>query len=133
MGLRETQAADVFITQRWIQNRVWLLCVYHGFLRSYSERPDLTFGYSVFIAKSTLQLRRSLKLSSMEAHGIEFSEKLYNTAVSATDILCNIISPYGTGMAPLAKFTDSIPTTQFKAHLHSLQIPSSKIATWATQ
>lgn len=72
MGLRETQAADVFITQRWIQNRVWLLCLNHGFLRSHSERPDLTFGYAVSIAESTLQLCRSLKLSSMEAHGIGF-------------------------------------------------------------
>jgi hypothetical protein len=72
MGLRETQAADVFITQRWIQNRVWLLCLNHGILRSHSERPDLTFGYAVSVAESTLQLCRSLKLSSMEAHGIGF-------------------------------------------------------------
>ncbi|KAI9041475.1 fungal specific transcription factor domain-containing protein [Aspergillus affinis] len=109
MGLRETQAADVFITQQWIQNRVWLLCLNHGFLRSHSERPDLTFGYPVSIAKSALQLCRSLKLSSMEAHGIGY--KLYDIAVSATDILCNINPPYGTGMAPLGNFTDSIPTT----------------------
>ncbi|KAJ5397300.1 hypothetical protein N7509_005413 [Penicillium cosmopolitanum] len=158
MGLRETQAADVFITQRWIQNRVWLLCLNHGFLRSHSERPDLTFGYAVSVAESTLQLCRSLKLSSMEAHGIGFTEKLYDIAVSATDILCNINPPYGTGMAPLGNFTDSIPTTsnpqtlaedfllllhsfrggnhpfleKYKAHLQSLQIPSGKVA-WATQ
>lgn len=159
MGLRETQAADVFITQRWIQNRVWLLCLNHGFLRSHSERPDLTFGYAVSVAESTLQLCRSLKLSSMEAHGIGFTEKLYDIAVSATDILCNINPPYGTGMAPLGNgnFTDSIPTTsnpqtladdfllllssfrggnhpfleKYKAHLHSLQIPSGKV--WPSQ
>lgn len=87
------------------------------------------------------------------------TEKLYDIAVSATDILCNINPPYGTGMVPLGNFTDSIPTTsnpqsladdfllllnsfrggnhpfleKYKAHLHSLQIPSSKVATWATQ
>jgi hypothetical protein len=32
MGLRETQAADVFITQKWLQNRVWLLSSTHGLL-----------------------------------------------------------------------------------------------------
>jgi hypothetical protein len=70
MGLRETQAADVFITQKWLQNRVWLLSSTHGLLSAHSERPELTFGYAVAIAESTLQLCQSLRLSSMEAHGI---------------------------------------------------------------
>jgi hypothetical protein len=72
MGLRETQAADVFITQKWVQNRVWLLCLNHGLLRTQSDRPELTFGFAVTIAESTIQLCRSLRLSSMEAHGIGF-------------------------------------------------------------
>ncbi|KAJ5352328.1 hypothetical protein N7452_001302 [Penicillium brevicompactum] len=70
MGLRETQAADVFITQKWLQNRVWLLSSTHNLLSAHSERPELTFGYAVSIAESTLQLCQSLRLSSMEAHGI---------------------------------------------------------------
>lgn len=72
MGLRETQAADVFITQKWVQNRVWLLCLNHGLLKAQSGRPELMFGYAVSVAESTLQLCRSLRLSSMEAHGIGF-------------------------------------------------------------
>lgn len=70
MGLRETQAADVFITQKWLQNRVWLLCSTHGLLGAHSERPELSFHYPVSVAESTLQLCVSLRLSSMEAHGI---------------------------------------------------------------
>jgi hypothetical protein len=70
MGLRETQAADVFITQKWLQNRVWLLSSTHGLLSIHSERPEMTFGYAVTVAESTLQLCQSLRLSSMEAHGI---------------------------------------------------------------
>lgn len=70
MGLRETQAADVFVTQKWLQNRVWLLCLNHGLLRTHSERPELTFGYAVSVAESTIRLCRSLRLSSLEAHGI---------------------------------------------------------------
>ena len=70
MGLRETQAADVFITQKWLQNRVWLLSSTHGLLSVHSERPEMTFEYAVTVAESTLRLCQSLRLSSMEAHGI---------------------------------------------------------------
>jgi hypothetical protein len=77
IGLRETQAADVFVTQKWLQNRVWLLCLNHGLLRTHSERPELTFGYAVSIAESTLQLCRSLRLSSLEAHGIGHVSRLH--------------------------------------------------------
>lgn len=72
MGLRETQAADVFITQKWVHNRIWLLCLYHGLLRPHTDRPELTFSYAVNVAESALQTCRSLRLSSMEAHGIGF-------------------------------------------------------------
>jgi hypothetical protein len=70
MGLRETQAADVFITQKWLQNRVWLLSSTHGLLSAHAEQPELSYGYAVSVAESTLQLCQSLRLSSMEAHGI---------------------------------------------------------------
>lgn len=87
MGLRETQAADVFITQKWVQNRVWVLCLNHGLLRAQSNRPELTFSYALSIAESTLQLCRSLRLSSMEAHGIGFvcapTSRLSQTSIVA--------------------------------------------------
>ncbi|KAJ5246909.1 hypothetical protein N7468_001892 [Penicillium chermesinum] len=149
MGLRETQAADVFITQKWVHNRVWLLCLNHGILRSHSDRPELTFGYAVTVAESALQICRSLRLSSMEAHGIGFTEKIYDIAVGATDILCNISPPYGNGVTPLGNFTEALSSTstpqamaedflllmssfrggshpfleKYKAHLRSLHIP----------
>ncbi|KAJ5628399.1 Transcription factorfungi [Penicillium lividum] len=157
IGLRETQAADIFITQKWIHNRVWLLCLNHGLLRANPERPEMSFSYSVTIAESALQTCRSLRLSSMEAHGIGLTEKLYDIAVGATDILCNISPPYGTGMTPLGAYPESIsPTTtpqslaedflllmrsfrggnhpfleKYQAHLHSLHIPTGKASGWA--
>ncbi|KAJ5166481.1 uncharacterized protein N7482_005262, partial [Penicillium canariense] len=149
IGLRETQAADVYTTQKWIQNRVWLLCLNHGLLRTQSERPELTFGFAVSVAESTLQLCRSLRLSSMEAHGIGYTEKLYDIAMGATDILCNISPPFGMGMTQLGNLSKSLPTTstpqsmaesflllfssfrggnhpfleKYRAHLRALQIP----------
>ncbi|KAJ5204028.1 uncharacterized protein N7498_004907 [Penicillium cinerascens] len=155
IGLRETQAADVFVTQKWLQNRVWLSCLNHGLLRTHSERPELTFGYAVSIAESTLQLCRSLRLSSLEAHGIGHTEKMYDIAVTATDILCNISPPFGTGMTPLGNFSETTSATstpqslaedfvlllssfrggnhpfleKYKTHLRSLRIPGS----WSQQ
>ncbi|KAJ5279922.1 hypothetical protein N7478_005294 [Penicillium angulare] len=158
IGLRETQAADVFITQKWIHNRIWLLCLYHGLLRAHAERPEMTFGYAVTIAESTLQTCQSLRLSSMEAHGIGFTEKLYDVAIGAIDILCNINPPFGTGMTPLGAYPESVPTTstpqslaedflllmrsfrggnhpyleKLLAHLQALHVPAPKV-TWAQQ
>ncbi|KAJ5205593.1 Transcription factor [Penicillium cf. griseofulvum] len=159
MGLRETQAADVFITQKWLQNRVWLLSSTHGLLSAHSEQPELSFGYAVSVAESTLQLCRSLRLSSMEAHGIGLTEKLYDIAICATNILCNTSSPYGAPLNMPVNFPERIPPTstctaqslsddflllmtsfrggnhpyleKYRAHLRSLQIMEPKAPEWA--
>ncbi|KAK4869687.1 hypothetical protein LT330_006069 [Penicillium expansum] len=158
MGLRETQAADVFITQKWLQNRVWLLSSTHGLLSAHSEHPELTFGYAVSIAETTLQLCQSLRLSSMEAHGIGLTEKLYDIAICATNILCNTSPSYGVGLNMPVNFTERIPSTttstpqslaedflllmtsfrggnhpyleKYRAHLRSLQIMEAKAPEW---
>ena len=71
IGLSETQRADVFITQKWLQNRIWVLSSTHGLL---SAKPGcdkhLRFEYATSIAQSTLEICQSLRLSAMEAHGI---------------------------------------------------------------
>ncbi|KAJ5972690.1 uncharacterized protein N7479_002608 [Penicillium vulpinum] len=161
MGLRETQAADVFITQKWLQNRVWLLTSTHGLLSAHSEQPELSFGYAVSIAESTLQLCQSLRLSSMEAHGIGLTEKLYDIAICATNVLCNTSSAYGGSMNMPANFTERIPSSatatpqslaedflllmtsfrggnhpyleKYRAHLRSLQIMEPKATEWQQQ
>ncbi|CAI7619955.1 unnamed protein product [Penicillium viridicatum] len=158
MGLRETQAADVFVTQKWLQNRVWLLSSTHGLLSAHSEHPELTFGYAVSVAETTLQLCQSLRLSSMEAHGIGLTEKLYDIAICATNILCNTSPSYGVGMNMPVNFTERIPSTttstpqslaedflllmtsfrggnhpyleKYRAHLRSLQVMESKAPEW---
>lgn len=70
VGLRETQCADIFITQKWLQNRLWVLCSTHGLLTPVSDRVELTLNFAILIATDTLQLCKSLRISSMEAHGI---------------------------------------------------------------
>lgn len=70
VGLKETQCADIFITQKWLQNRLWVLCLTHRLLAPVSDRSELTFNYAIFIANEALQICKSLRISSMEAHGI---------------------------------------------------------------
>lgn len=70
VGLRETQCADIFITQKWLQNRLWVLCSTHGLLAPVSEHGELTLNFAILIANDTLQICKSLRIGSMEAHGI---------------------------------------------------------------
>ncbi|KAF4162145.1 hypothetical protein CNMCM6936_002549 [Aspergillus lentulus] len=117
ISMRETQCADVFITKKWLQNRVWVLCSTHGLLRPVSDPQELSFEYAITIAVDTLKICQSLRLSSMEAHGIglvsavhpdkkpyfdfRFThvrtqvEKLYDIAVSAIGISSNVRQPLG--------------------------------------
>ncbi|RHZ67455.1 hypothetical protein CDV55_105889 [Aspergillus turcosus] len=95
ISMRETQCADVFITKKWLQNRVWVLCSTHGLLRPVSDRPELSFEYAITVAMDTLKICQSLRLSSMEAHGIGLVEKLYDIAVSAIGISSNVRQPLG--------------------------------------
>jgi hypothetical protein len=87
------------------------------------------------------------------------TEKLYDIAIGATDILCNISPPFGTGMTPLGAYPESISPSstpqslaedflllfrsfrggnhpyleKYQAHLRSLHIPASKGSGWAQQ
>lgn len=69
-ALSETQRADILITQKWLQNCVWHLCLTHNLLQIQPEPPEITFQYAISIAESTLDLCGSLSLRSMEVHGI---------------------------------------------------------------
>ncbi|KAL1868617.1 hypothetical protein Plec18167_008208 [Paecilomyces lecythidis] len=88
--LSETQCADVLVTQKWVQNRLWHLCLTHGLLTSDSEHPELRYDFAFSVAERTLDVCRSLRISAMEVHGIGIIEKLYNISASA------IMAPYNT-------------------------------------
>lgn len=100
VGLRETQCADIFITQKWLHNRLWVLCSTHGLLLPVSEHVQLTFPYAILIANETLQICKSLRISSMEAHGIGLVEKLYDIIISALDIAASSASSSSSTVSP---------------------------------
>jgi hypothetical protein len=68
--LSETQCADILVTQKWVQDRLWNLCFSHGLLRLHSEQKELCFRYAFDNGVKTLELCRSLRISAMEAHGV---------------------------------------------------------------
>ncbi|KAB8229520.1 fungal specific transcription factor domain-containing protein [Aspergillus alliaceus] len=87
--LRETQYADIFITKKWLQNRVWILCLNHGLVKPMSDHHELSSNYCMSVAKDALRLCRSLRPDSIEVHGIGMVEKLYDIAISAISMLSN--------------------------------------------
>lgn len=68
--LTETQCADVLISQKWVQDRLWNLSLSHGLLHLQSEHMELQFSYAFHNAEKTLELCKTLRISAMEAHGI---------------------------------------------------------------
>ena len=70
--LSETQCADILVTQKWVQDRLWNLCFSHGLLSSQPQplHPGLSFGYAQQNAEKALRLCRLLRISALEAHGV---------------------------------------------------------------
>ncbi|KAL4874787.1 hypothetical protein BJY04DRAFT_174671 [Aspergillus karnatakaensis] len=83
--LSDTQCADILVTQKWVQDRLWNLCFNHNLLHLHpgSGREQLSLRYAFENAQSALRLCQSLRISSLEAHGVGIIEKLYNIASSA--------------------------------------------------
>ncbi|KAJ0420799.1 hypothetical protein BJY00DRAFT_122101 [Aspergillus carlsbadensis] len=70
--LSETQCADILLTRKWVQDRVWNLCFTHGLLRPdiETEQAGLRLTYAVENAARAMELCRVLRISAIEAHGV---------------------------------------------------------------
>ncbi|WPH01861.1 transcription factor C6 AmyR like protein [Acrodontium crateriforme] len=79
--LVESQQADISITQFWLLNRLWNLCLSHGLLREISEHAELRFDFACQIGKVLLHTSKNLSLSAMEVHGVGLIEKVHDVAV----------------------------------------------------
>lgn len=80
--LLESQQADISVTQFWLSNRLWELCMSHGLLLESSDHPELCFNYAYHVAHELLMVCDVMNLASMEVHGIGFVEKVYDIAMS---------------------------------------------------
>ncbi|KAK9239890.1 hypothetical protein V1525DRAFT_397047 [Lipomyces kononenkoae] len=89
--LDETQRADLAISQQWLHNRLWQLCLSHGVLNvdstTATDHRELSLTYACDIAQRTIGICRSLSMESMEVHGIGIMEKLYDIASSVVGLI----------------------------------------------
>lgn len=82
--LLESQQADISITQFWLLNRLWNLCLSHGLLRELSDHAELRFDFAYHVACGLVACCNKLALSAMEIHGVGLIEKVYDIAVGLT-------------------------------------------------
>ncbi|WVF71046.1 hypothetical protein IAT40_005843 [Kwoniella sp. CBS 6097] len=85
-GLTEVQKADLLVTWQWLRNKLWRLASLHHMTGEEGER-ELSVDFVVEVASTTVEICKRLSLSSMEAHGTGFVEKLYDIASIITELL----------------------------------------------
>jgi hypothetical protein len=79
--LLESQQADISVTQFWLLNRLWNLCMSHGLLRDNSDHAELRFDFAYHVADALLTSCEKLSLESMEVHGVGLVEKVCDIAL----------------------------------------------------
>jgi len=80
-SLLESQQADISVTQFWLLNRLWNICMSHGLLRDSSDHAELRYDFAYHIANALLTTCNKLGLPSMEVHGVGLVEKVYDIAL----------------------------------------------------
>jgi hypothetical protein len=80
-SLLESQQADVSVTQLWLLNRLWNICMSHGLLHDSSDHAELRYDFAYHIADALLESCNKLGLPSMEVHGVGLIEKVYDIAL----------------------------------------------------
>jgi hypothetical protein len=68
--LGEAQRANISITQHWLLNRLWNLCLGHGLLRDASDQAELQYYYAFQLARDTYTELLSLSIQALEVHGL---------------------------------------------------------------
>ncbi|KEQ75177.1 hypothetical protein M436DRAFT_43255 [Aureobasidium namibiae CBS 147.97] len=80
--LLESQQADISVTQFWLTNRLWELCMSHGLLLEASAHAELRFEFAYHVANDLISVCNVLDPSSMEVHGVGLIEKVYDITMS---------------------------------------------------
>lgn len=129
------QLADVEVTRQWLLNRLWITCLQHHLVSLDAPQRVLRMERAVEIAETTMTIILRLPLSSMEAHGIGLTEKLYDIAVTLTVLYHQIPSlssslqaqkytrPY-VGSASHSRSAASQSTSH--SHVQPQNVPSSR-------
>lgn len=90
--LLESQQADISVTQFWLLNRLWNLCMSHGLLRESSDHAELRFDFAYHLANGLLSVCSNLSLPAMEVHGVGLVEKVYDIATGLVTAMNSSVS-----------------------------------------
>lgn len=103
--LRDTQKANLRVTQLWLCVIIWQLRLHLGYLAEESYQLSLTFRYPIEVAKDLVLSTRDLAIESFKVHGVGMTEKLFDIASALVDVLARIpgtsTSPRGLTMGTL--------------------------------
>ncbi|KAL6853063.1 hypothetical protein ACO1O0_007616 [Amphichorda felina] len=105
LDLRDTQKANLRVTQLWLRVIIWQLRLHLGYLVEESYQHSLTFRYPIDVAKDLTLSTRDLPTSSFKVHGVGMTEKLFDIASALVDVLARVpltsSSPRGVAMGTL--------------------------------
>ena len=105
LDLRDTQKANLRVTQLWLRVIIWQLRLRLGYLAEESYQLSLTFRYPIEVAKDVMLSTRDLPIDSFRVHGVGLTEKLFDIASALIDVLARIpltsSSPRGLAMGSL--------------------------------
>ncbi len=91
-----SQFADIVVSQKWLQSRVWRMAFKHDLLSTGSQCAELSYGYAVLLGEQTLEICQSISLSAMEAHGIGLVCTITMTELIFCQVVRGILSSVAT-------------------------------------
>ncbi|KAI6778127.1 sucrose utilization protein-like protein [Emericellopsis cladophorae] len=105
LDLRDTQKANLRVTQLWLRVIIWQLRLHLGYLVEESYQHSLTYRYPIDVAKDLMLSTRDLSPPAFKVHGVGLTEKLFDIASALVDVLARIplssTSPRGVAMGTL--------------------------------
>ena len=89
--LRETQLANLKVTQLWLLVILWQLRLHLGLLVEDPGMPDhLTFHYPVEVGAQLVAVVQDVSLESIRIHGVGINEKIFDVACAMADVLSRV-------------------------------------------
>ncbi|EXF80236.1 hypothetical protein CFIO01_11516 [Colletotrichum fioriniae PJ7] len=89
--LKDTQKANLRVTQLWLRIILWQLRLRFGYLAEESvHSPSMTYHYPLEVAKDLVLSTRDLPVDSIKVHGVGLTEKLFDIASAAVDVLARV-------------------------------------------
>ncbi|EQB47829.1 hypothetical protein CGLO_13000 [Colletotrichum gloeosporioides Cg-14] len=104
--LKDTQKANLRVTQLWLRIILWQLRLRFGYLQVAEEaaQTSMTYHYPLEVAKDLVLSTRDLPVDSIKVHGVGLTEKLFDIASAAVDVLARVpitpSSPHRNGAGP---------------------------------